>query len=117
MTRDFIGKNAALGVVEGFTETFDREKGALADKLAAGFESDALAAKMQAAVAAESARIGTAAAAGLGVAGGVTREVINTTNTIETVARVEGDGITDELVRLLGLRLKAENRRAGTAFA
>ena len=48
---------------------------------------------------------------------GVTREVTKTTNTVEKVARIEGDGVTDELVRLLGLRLKTEDNRMGESFA
>ena len=46
----------------------------------------------------------------------VTRE-IHRTNTVEKIARIEGDGITDELIRMLGLRLKAEERRTGVSFA
>lgn len=47
----------------------------------------------------------------------VVREVHTNNRTVEKIARVEGDGITDELIRLLGLKLKAEDRRAGMSFA
>ena len=37
----------------------------------------------------------------------------NSTKTVEKVARIEGDGVTGELVRMLGLRLKEEDNRVG----
>ena len=70
---------------------------------------------MQNAVAAETGKISVAAAAQSEgrAAGGVTREVHNSTKTVEKVARIEGDGVTGELVRMLGLRLKEEDNRVG----
>ena len=71
---------------------------------------------MQNAVAAETGKISVAAAAqseGRAATGGVTREVHNSTKTVEKVARIEGDGVTGELVRMLGLRLKEEDNRVG----
>lgn len=46
-----------------------------------------------------------------------TREITNNTRTVEKVARVEGDGVTGELVRMLGLKIKAEDRRKGPSLA
>lgn len=51
-----------------------------------------------------------------GAIGGISREVITNNRTVEKVARLEGDGLTDELVRMLHLRLKAEDDRLGPAL-
>lgn len=72
--------------------------------------------RMQAAVNAETGKITanvSAQADGRAAAQGVTREIHNTTRTVEKIATVKGDGVTDELVRMLGLRIEAEDRRRG----
>ena len=97
--RDLVGVPTAQGFIVGFED-----------------EMDGWGRKMQNAVAAETGKISVAAAAqseGRAAAGGVTREVHNSTKTVEKVARIEGDGVTDELVRMLGLRLKEEDNRVG----
>ena len=53
------------------------------------------------------------AAHGAGASAGITREIRNTTRTVEKVAHIEGDGLTGELIRLLRLRLREEDRRVG----
>ncbi len=58
----------------------------------------------------------TVVASGAAVSSGITREVHNNTRTVEKVAQIEGDGLTGELVRLLRLRLKQEDKRVGAAF-
>ncbi|MEG0764403.1 MAG: phage tail tape measure protein [Pseudoflavonifractor sp.] len=83
-----------------------------------GFEDEmaGLSRRMQAAVDAETGGVSLNAAAqaeGRAANSGVTREVRTSTNTVEKVAHIEGDGITGELVRMLGLRLKAEDKRVG----
>ena len=97
--RDLVGVPTAQGFIVGFED-----------------EMDGWGRKMQNAVAAETGKISVAAAAqseGRAAAGGVTREVHNSTKTVEKVARIEGDGVTGELVRMLGLRLKEEDNRVG----
>ena len=97
--RDLVGAPTAQGFIVGFED-----------------EMDGWGRKMQNAVAAETGKISVAAAAqseGRAAAGGVTREVHNSTKTVEKVARIEGDGVTGELVRMLGLRLKEEDNRVG----
>jgi len=97
--RDLVGVPTAQGFIVGFED-----------------EMDGWGRKMQSAVAAETGKISVAAAAqseGRAAAGGVTREVHNSTKTVEKVARIEGDGVTGELVRMLGLRLKEEDNRVG----
>ena len=97
--RDLVGVPTAQGFIVGFEG-----------------ELDGWGRKMQNAVAAETGKISVAAAAqseGRAAAGGVTREVHNSTKTVEKVARIEGDGVTGELVRMLGLRLKEEDNRVG----
>lgn len=102
--RDLVGRPAAQGFLAGFEdemakfhrlaqETVDRETGKISANAAA-------------------------AADGKAAASGVTREVhTNNNNTVEKVATVEGDGVTGELIRLLGLRIKAEDRRTGPSLA
>lgn len=48
--------------------------------------------------------------------GGITREITNNNRTVEKVAHIEGDGVTGELIRMLNLRLKEENRRVGVSL-
>lgn len=87
-----------------------------------GFEAEmaGMSKRLQAAINAETNKISFNAAAqaeGRATNSGVTREVHTNNKTVEKVARIEGDGITDELIRLLGLRLKDEDWRAGTSLA
>lgn len=56
------------------------------------------------------------AAHGAAAASGITREVHNNTRTVEKVAHIEGDGLTGDLIRLLRLRLKEEDRRVGLSL-
>ena len=99
----------------------------LSDELAAGFTEQAyssdfqagLVAQMQAAIDAETNKISLNAATqteGKAANSGVTREVHTNTKTVEKVAQIEGDGVTDELVRMLGLRLKTEDNRVGDSM-
>lgn len=97
--RDLVGVPAAQGVIVGFED-----------------EMDGWGARMKSAVDAETQRISTAAAThaeGKASNGGITKEIHNNTKTVEKVARLEGDGLTGELVRMLGLRLKEEDNRVG----
>lgn len=94
-----VGAPAGEGVFVGF------------EKALAGFHERA-----QRVVESEIGRIsvglsakGQAAALG----GGTTREVITNNRTVERVTRVEGDGLTDDLIRMLRLRLKDEDNREG----
>ena len=45
----------------------------------------------------------------------VTREIFNNTHTVDRPVRIEGDGLTGEFIRMLNLRLKADDRRLGYA--
>ena len=97
--RDLVGEPAGEGLIEGFEE-------AMAD-----FHQRAAAV-----VNAETGKIAASVSAhtdGKAAAEGVTREIRNTSHTVEKVARLEGDGITGELIRMLGLRLKEEDNRVG----
>ena len=97
--RDLVGIPTAQGFIAGFED-----------------EMDGWGHKMQAAVNAETAKISLNAATtaeGKAASSGVTREVHTTTNKVEKVARLEGDGVTGELIRMLGLRLKDEDTREG----
>lgn len=97
--RDLVGKPAGAGFIVGFEDAmadFHRRATAVVD---------AEAGKITANVSAQ--------ADGRAAAQGVTREVHNTTRTVEKIATVKGDGVTDELVRMLGLRIEAEDRRRG----
>lgn len=83
-----------------------------------GFENEmaGLSQKMQAAVNAETSKISITAATqaeGNLASSGVTREVFKSTKTVEKVAQLEGDGVTGELIRMLNLRLKGDDRRTG----
>ena len=101
--RDRVGAPAAQGLIAGFED-----------------ELRGWGARLQATVGAQTDRLAAAVsvrAAGAAPAPAVTKEIHNTTRTVEKVARIEGDGITDELIRLLGLRLKDEDWRAGTSLA
>lgn len=97
--RDLVGVPTAQGFIVGFED-----------------EMDGWGKRMQAAVNAETGKITanvSAQADGRAAAQGVTREIHNTTRTVEKIATVKGDGVTDELVRMLGLRIEAEDRRRG----
>jgi len=101
--KEFVGKPAAQGVFVGFED-----------------EMDGWGKRMQAAVNAETAKISVNAATqaeGKAASSELVREVHTNNKTVEKVARIEGDGITDELVRMLGLRLKEEDTRVGNALA
>lgn len=100
--RDLVGVPTAQGFMVGFED-----------------EMAGLSKQMQAAIDAETHKISFNAAAqaeGKAASSGVTREVYKNTNTVEKVARIEGDGVTDELVRMLGLRLKDEDNRVGDSL-
>lgn len=97
--RDLVGAPAGEGLIVGFEEAlanFHRRAAAVVNE-----ETGLIAANV------------SAQADGKAAAEGITREVRNTTRTVEKVARLEGDGITGELVRMLGLRLKEEDNRVG----
>ena len=97
--RDLVGVPTAQGFIVGFED-----------------EMDGWGKRMQAAVSAETGKISVNAATqaeGRAASNGVTREVHTSTNTVEKVARLEGDGVTGELVRMLGLKLKEEDTRVG----
>ena len=97
--RDRVGVPTAQGFIVGFED-----------------EMDGWGKRMQAAVSAETGKISVNAATqaeGRAASNGVTREVHTSTNTVEKVARLEGDGVTGELVRMLGLKLKEEDTRVG----
>lgn len=97
--RDLVGVPTAQGFIVGFED-----------------EMDGWGKRMQAAVNAETGKISVNAATqaeGRAASSGVTREVHTSTNTVEKVARLEGDGVTGELVRMLGLKLKEEDTRVG----
>ena len=93
-----IGEPLALGIAEGFEDTMGTVSG-----------------RLQQAVSSEVGSISARASAGVGSDSG--REIITNNNTIrEKVVRVEGDGVNDDLIRLLNLRLKAEDRRTGASL-
>lgn len=97
--RDLVGVPTAQGFIVGFED-----------------EMGGWGKRMQAAVNAETGKISVNAATqaeGRVASNGVTREVHTSTNTVEKVARLEGDGVTGELVRMLGLKLKEEDTRVG----
>ena len=97
--RDLVGAPAAQGFIVGFED-----------------EMGGWGSKLQAAVNAETGKISANAATqaeGRAAGNGVIREVHTSTNTVEKVARLEGDGITGELIRMLGLKLKEEDTRVG----
>lgn len=100
--RDLVGIPTAQGFIAGFED-----------------EMDGWGHQMQAAVNAETAKISVNAATtaeGKAASSGVTREVHTTNNKVEKVARLEGDGVTGELIRMLGLRLKDEDTREGDSL-
>lgn len=97
--RDLVGIPTAQGFIAGFEN-----------------EMDGWGKRMQDAVNMETAKISVNTAAGVeerAAERGVTREVHTSQRTVEKVARIEGDGMTDELVRMLRLRLKEEDDRVG----
>lgn len=97
--RDLVGKPAGEGFLLGFEDVmagFHRRATAVVDA-----ETNKITANI------------SVQAEGRAAAQGVTREVHNTTRTVEKIATVKGDGVTDELVRMLGLRIEAEDRRRG----
>lgn len=101
--RDLVGKPTAQGFMVGFEdemENFHRLAQATVDR-----ETGRLSANV------------AAQADGKAAAEGITKEVHTTNRTVEKVARVEGEGVTGELVRMLGLKIKAEDRRRGPELA
>ena len=116
---NIISKAAqAAGEIHSPSKLMYRKVGEpLAQGVAAGFEHEMtnVSGRLQRAVSSEIGSISARASAGIGSESA--REIITNNNTVrEKVVRVEGDGITDDLVRLLNLRLKAEDRRTGTAL-
>lgn len=102
--RDLVGKPAAQGFFVGFEDEMRRFHGLAQETIAR--ETSKINAQVEAQVGARS------------VSQGVTREVHNNTKTVEKIARVEAaDGISSELVRLLNVKLKAEDRRLGPSLA
>lgn len=100
--RDLVGVPTAQGFFVGFEE----EMGGLSKKMQAAVDAETNKISFSAATQAESSA----------ATSGVTREVYKSTNTVEKVAQIEGDGVTGELVRMLGLRLKTEDNRVGDSF-
>lgn len=101
--RDLVGKPAAQGFMVGFEDEmadFGRQMQATVDREVGKISANA-----------------AAQADGKAAAEGITKEVHNNTKTVEKVARVEGEGVTGELVRMLGLKIKAEDRRTGPSLA
>ncbi len=102
--RDLVGKPAAQGFFLGFEDEMRRFHGLAQETIAR--ETGKINAQVEAQVGARS------------VSQGVTKEVHNNTKTVEKIARVEAaDGLSSELVRLLNIKLKAEDRRLGQSLA
>ena len=100
--RDLVGIPAARGLLQGFEDGMDD-----------------FGRRMRSAVDAETGRVSAnmaAQAEGRNAANQVVREVHTNTRTVERVAQIEGDGITGELIRMLGLRLKEDGRLIGTSL-
>ena len=112
--------------LEGYAVGIDREKGrtahevtssaakihnALTDELGGSIAAD-FAVNGRAAVEAEAQRV-SALSASAAPAPQVVREVQSHTRTVERVARLEGSGVTGELIRILGLKLAEEKARTG----
>lgn len=100
--RDLVGIPTAQGFMVGFEE-----------------EMEGLSRRMQSAIDAETMKLSVQAATqaeNKAASSGVTREVYKSTNTVEKVTHIEGDGVTGELVRMLGLRIKAEDNRVGDSL-
>ena len=100
--RDLVGIPTAQGFFVGFED-----------------EMANMSRRMQAAIDAETNKISFNAATqaeGKAANSGVTREVHTNSKTVEKVARIVGDGVSDELVRMLGLRLKTEDNRVGDSM-
>lgn len=97
--RDLVGEPAGEGFIVGFEEAmadFHQRAAAVVDA-----ETGMIAANV------------SAQADGKTAGQGATKEIHNTTRTVEKVARIEGDGVTGDLIRMLRLRLKEEDRRVG----
>lgn len=97
--RDLVGAPAGEGFIVGFEDAmadFHQRAAAVVDA-----ETGMIAANV------------SAQADGKAAGQEATREVHNTTHTVEKVARIEGDGVTGDLIRMLRLRLKEEDRRVG----
>ena len=98
-----IGRPTAQGVVVGFED-----------------EIQNLSRKMKSAVDLELAKVSVSAALqaeNVAIQGSVVKEVYKDTKTIEKVAQIEGDGLTGDLIRMLGLRLKEDQSNRGFSFA
>lgn len=100
--RDLVGKPT----VQGFFVGFEDEMAGLSKKMQATIDVEVAKVGLQSATQAESKA----------ASNGVTREVTTNNKTVEKVARIEGDGVTDELVRMLGIRLKEEDNRTGDSL-
>jgi phage-related protein len=101
-----IGEQMAAGVGVGYADGIkdvEAEMARLSKQMTSAVEAEIGAVSLEAAVQAEGARAQS----------GLTREIRETNNTIEKVVAVEGDGITGELIRMLGLKLKQEEKRVG----
>lgn len=96
-----VGKPTAQGFFVGFQD-----------------EMAGMSRRMQATVDMQAGKVGlhAAAQAERTTAAQSVREYHTTERTTEKVARVEGDGLTDELVRMLGLKLKAYDKRVGPSL-
>ncbi len=125
-----IGGFTMAGLAEGIEDgTGDAEQAALdaaksledaMDPSQLGADFEKLSRQMQATVELQVGQVAIEAANAAeerSTSNGNTNTVTKTTNTVEKVAQIEGDGITGELVRMLGLRLKQEDDRTGLSFA
>ena len=100
--RDLVGKPAGEGFVVGFED-------AVAD-----FHQRAVAV-----VDAETGKIAAnvgAKADGNTIGQGITKEVHTTDRTVEKVVGVEAEGDAGDIIRALGIKLKAEDRRQGKSL-
>lgn len=114
-------KDSKKRMLDTANEITDELTDALSGDIVAQFDEQLSAAyqKMQATVDVETGKIGFGAAAqaeSKAANSGITREITNTSRTVEKVAQIEGDGLTGDLVRLLGLRLKDDRDRVGDDF-
>ncbi|MEG2097327.1 MAG: hypothetical protein RRY65_04095, partial [Pseudoflavonifractor sp.] len=100
--RDLVGVPTAQGFFVGFED----EMAGMSKQMQAAIDTETNKISLNAATQAESKA----------ASGGVTREVHTNTKTVEKIAQIEGDGVTDELVRMLGLRLKTEDNRVGDSM-
>ena len=97
--RDLVG----IPTAQGFFVGFEDEMADMSKRMQSVIDAETNKISFNAATQAESKAANS----------GVTREVHTNSRTVEKVAHIEGDGVTDELVRMLGLRLKTEDNRVG----